>query len=126
MTLRARLLTGLIALTAVFLVVMGMVTTVVLGTLEGNQLNGEVKLASRQSVVSMASGAEGFAAAYLSLDSGAVGMLTPDSPTAETLLAEVRTLASLPKQEVYDRLTRTAGYERPFNLTINGAPALRA
>ena len=55
----------------------------------------------------MASGAEGFAAAYLSLDSGAVGMLTPDSPTAETLLAEVRTLASLPKQEVYDRLNRT-------------------
>jgi two-component system, OmpR family, sensor kinase len=126
LTLRARLLTGLIALTAVFLVVMGMVTTVVLGTLEENQLNTEVKLASRQSVVSMASGAEGFAAAYLSLDSGAVGMLTPDSPTAETLLAEVRSLASLPRQEVYDRLSRMAQFQRPFNLTVDGNPTLRA
>jgi hypothetical protein len=39
LSLRARLLTGLIALTAMFLVVMGVVTTVVLGTLERNQLN---------------------------------------------------------------------------------------
>ena len=45
LSLRARLLTGLIALTAMFLVVMGVVTTVVLGTLERNQLNGEVRLA---------------------------------------------------------------------------------
>ncbi len=128
LTLRARLLTGLIALTAVFLVVMGMVTTVVLGTLEGNQLNGEVKLASRQSVVAMASGTEGFAAAYLSLDSGTVGMITldSDSPTAETLLAEVRGLASLPKHEVYDKLSRLAWSEQPFDLRINGGPTVRA
>jgi signal transduction histidine kinase len=126
MTLRARLLTGLIALTAVFLVVMGMVTTVVLGTLERNQLDGEVKLASRQSVVSLASGTEGFAAVYLSLHSGAVGMLTSDSPTAETLLAEARGLTSLPKHEVYDKLGRLAWSGQPFNLRINGAPTVRA
>ena len=126
LSLRARLLTGLIALTAVFLVVMGMVTTIVLGTLERNQLNGEVRLASRQSVPGIAAGAEGFAAAYLSLDSGTTAMLTADSPTAETLLAEVRTLAGLPRQQVYDRLGQLAGFERPFDLTIGGAPAVRA
>ncbi|HEY7276920.1 MAG TPA: hypothetical protein VH594_13205, partial [Trebonia sp.] len=70
LSLRARLLAGLIVLTTTFLVVMGAVTTVVLGTLEHNQLNAEVRLASRQSVISMARGADGFAAAYLSLDSG--------------------------------------------------------
>ena len=126
LSLRARLLAGLIALTAIFLVVMGVVTTVVLGTLERNQLNGEVRLASRQSVNGIAAGTEGFAAAYLSLDSGTTGMLTPDSPTGETLLAEVRSLSGLPRQEVFDKLGRLAEFERPFNITIGGAPTVRA
>jgi hypothetical protein len=126
LSLRARLLTGLIALTATFLVVMGVVTTVVLGKLERNQLNGEVRLASRQSVSGIASGTEGFAAAYFSLDSGATAMLTPPSPTGETLLAEVRTLSGLSWPEVYDKLNRLADFERPFNLTIGGAPTVRA
>jgi signal transduction histidine kinase len=125
-SLRARLLTGLIALTAVFLVVMGVVTTVVLGTLENNQLNDEVRLAARQSVPGMAAGAGGFAAAYLSLDNGVAGMLTADSPTAETLLTEERALAKLPQQEAFDRLNKLAGWERPFNLTVGGAPTVRA
>src|SRR3984885_9675033 len=126
LSLRARLLAGLIALTAMFLVVMGVVTTVVLGTLERNQLNGEVRLASRQSVNGIAAGTEGFAAAYLSLDSGTTGMLTPDSPTAETLLTEVKSLSGLPRQEVFDRLGHLAEVERPVNLTISGAPTVRA
>ena len=49
LSLRARLLDGLIALTAIFLVVMGVVTTVVLGTLERNQLNDDLQ-ARRQAV----------------------------------------------------------------------------
>jgi signal transduction histidine kinase len=126
LSLRARLLTGLIALTATFLVVMGVVTTVVLGTLEGNQLNGEVRLASRQSVLGIAAGTEGFAAAYLSLDSGTSGTLTPSSPTAKTLLAEVRGLSGLPLEEAYDRLGTLARSEWPFNLTVGGAPTVRA
>ena len=126
LSLRARLLAGLIALTTTFLVVMGVVTTVVLGTLERNQLNAEVKLASRQSVRGIAAGADGFAAAYLSLDSGTTGTLTSASPTAETLLAELRSLAGLSRTEVYDRLGKLAGYERPFDLTVGGAPTVRA
>ena len=121
LSLRARLLAGLIALTTMFLVVMGVVTTVVLGTLERNQLNAEIKLASRQSVSGLAAGADGFAAAYLSLDSGTTGTLTPASPTADTLLAEVRSLAGLPWTQVYARLGKLAGFEQPFNLTISGA-----
>jgi two-component system OmpR family sensor kinase len=126
LSLRTRLVAGLIALTTMFLVVMGVVTTVVLGTLERNQLNAEVKLASRQSVSGIAAGADGFAAAYLSLDSGTVGTLTSASPTADTLLAEVRSLAGLPRSEVYGRLGKLSAFERPFDLTVGGAPTVRA
>jgi signal transduction histidine kinase len=126
LSLRARLLAGLIALTATFLVVMGVVTTIVLGTLERNQLNAEVRLAARQSVVGLAAGADGFAAAYFSLDSGTAGTLTPASPTAETLLAEVRGLSGVSRAEVYDKLGKLAGLQRPFDLNIGGAPTVRA
>ena len=67
LSLRARLLIGLIALTAMFLVVMGVVSTVVLGRLEQNQFNAELRLAARQPVGQIAEGPDGFAAAYLSL-----------------------------------------------------------
>ena len=54
LSLRARLLIGLIALIAVFLVVMGTVSTVVLGRLEQDQFNAELRLAARQPVVQLA------------------------------------------------------------------------
>src|SRR6185437_1124357 len=126
LSLRARLLAGLIVLTTTFLVVMGVVTTVVLGTLEHNQLNAEVRLASRQSVISMARGADGFAAAYLSLDSGTTGTLTDASPTTDTLVAELRSLSTLPRSAVFAKLGKLAGFERPFDLSIGGAPTVRA
>jgi two-component system OmpR family sensor kinase len=126
LSLRARLLAGLIALTTTFLVVMGVVTTVVLGTLERNQLNAEVRLASRQSVIGMSRGADGFAAAYLSLDSGTTGRLTQASPTADSLVAELHGLSRLPRPEVFDRLGKLAGFERPFDITIDGTPTVRA
>ncbi|MFY9777050.1 MAG: hypothetical protein WAK28_20980, partial [Trebonia sp.] len=88
LSLRTRLLAGLIALTATFLVVMGIVSIVVLRTLEQNQFNQEVRLAARQSVQEIAQGTDGFAAAYLSLRTGATGELTAGSPAA----AELRTL----------------------------------
>jgi len=126
LSLRARLLAGLIALTAVFLVVMGVVTTVVLGTLERDQLDAEVRLAARQSVLGMAGGADGFAAVYLSLNTGATGALTPPSPTTDALLVEARSLNKLTWPEVDASLKRLAGYERPFDLTVGGLPTVRA
>ena len=126
LSLRARLLAGLIVLTTTFLVVMGVVTTIVLGTLERDQLNAEVGLAASQSVSSMAAGTGGFSAAYLSLDSGATGILTPDSVTADTLLAEASSLKGLSSTQVSAKLQRLSHYARPFNLTIKGQPTVRA
>ena len=126
LSLRARLLAGLIALTATFLVVMGVVTTVVLGTLDGKQLNAEVKLASRQSVAGMAAGADGFAAAYASLDSGKSGPLTSSSPTAAALLTVVRGMAGLSWHQASARLGKLAPAGQPFDVTVSGSPTVRA
>ena len=126
LSLRTRLVAGLIVLTATFLVVMGVVTTIVLGTLERNQLNAEVRLAARQSVLGLAAGADGFAAAYLSLDSGTSGTLSPASSTADALLTEVRGLSGLSRTQVYDKLGKLAGFGRPFDLTVAGTPTVRA
>jgi two-component system OmpR family sensor kinase len=125
-SLRARLLAGLIALTTTFLVVLGVVTTVVLGTLDHNQLNAEVKLASRQSVLGMASGSDGFAAAYASLSSAKSGTLTANSPAAAALLTVVRGLAGLSWQQASARLGRLARSGQPFNVTVSGSPTVRA
>jgi two-component system OmpR family sensor kinase len=126
LSLRARLLAGLIALTTTFLVVMGVVTAVVLGTIDGNQLNAEVRLASRQSVPGMAAGADGFAAAYASLDSGSSGTLTPSSPAAAALLTVVHGMAGLSWPQASERLGRLAPAGQPFNVTVSGSPTVRA
>lgn len=126
LSLRARLLAGLIALTTAFLVIMGVVTTVVLGTLERDQLNAEVKLAASESVFGMADGKGGFPAVYLSLDSRTTGTLSSDSPTASTLLTEARSIAGLTRTQLHARLGRLADSEHPFDLTVGGQPTVRA
>jgi signal transduction histidine kinase len=125
-SLRARLLSGLITLTAVLFVVMGVVTAVVLGTLEGNQLNAEVRLASRQSLPLLAGGAGGFSAVYLSLDTGGAGRLTNASPAATGLLELAHGLAGLTGDEAAARLSRLAAAGEPFSVTEAGAPTVRA
>jgi two-component system OmpR family sensor kinase len=125
-SLRARLLIGLITLTTMFLVVMGAVSTVVLGTLERNQFNAEVRLAVRQSVLEIADGADGFSAAYLSLSTGATGALSQDSPTTDELLQFLRGMAGKPSARLYLALGGYAAAEEPFDLTLAGKPTVRA
>ena len=47
LSLRSRLLAGLITVTALFLIIMGVVTTVVLGNSEQNQFNSDLSLTAR-------------------------------------------------------------------------------
>jgi two-component system OmpR family sensor kinase len=126
LSLRTRLLAGLIALTAIFLVVMGVVSTVVLDTLEHNQFNTELKLAAQQPVREIAAGTDGFAAAYLSLRTGATGELTPSSPAAAELRSLLSGAAGDPASQVVAYLTEMAGRGQPFDIALHGAPALRA
>jgi signal transduction histidine kinase len=126
LSLRGRLLAGLIVLTTMFLVVMGVVSTVVLGRLEQDQFNTELRLAARQPVIEIAQGTDGFAAAYLSLKTGATGELTPGSPAAAELQAVLRRVAGEPPAQVLAYLRGLAGYYEPFAVSLPGSPALRA
>jgi two-component system, OmpR family, sensor kinase len=128
LSLRARLLAGLIALTACFLVVMGVVSSVVLGRLEHNRFDADLKLAARQPAASIANGTDGFAAAYLSLRTGATGDLTPASPAADQLRGVLAALAGEPRQEIVATLTARAARYQPFTIPkgSTGGTALRA
>ena len=125
MSLRARLLTGLIALTTVFLVVMGVVSTLVLGDREQADLNSGLQLVVRQSVAQIAKGPDGFAAAYLSVRSGTYGELTPDSAAGEELRQYLSTLAGEPRAQAWAALEALGPSEQPVRLSLPGYPALR-
>ena len=126
LSLRTRLLAGLIALTATFLVVMGVVSTVVLRTLEQNQFNAEVRLAARQSLQEIAQGTDGFAAAYLSLRTGATGELTAGSAAAAELRTLLAGVAGQSATQVSAYLTQFAARGEPFSVALHGDPALTA
>ena len=125
LSLRGRLLLGLIGLTAVFLVVMGVVSSVALGKLEQDQFNAELKLAARQSVAQIAKAPDGFAAAYLSLRTGATGELTPSTPTSAELRDLLAPLSGKSAPAVVSSLRSRAARDTPFNLTVSGGPTLR-
>jgi two-component system OmpR family sensor kinase len=126
LSLRARLLTGLLALTAVFLVVMGVVSTVVLGKLEQDELNSSLRLVVQQPVSQIAKGPGGFAAAYLSVRTGASGELTPGSAAGEELRQFLATLAGQPRAQLRASLQSLGTRDQPFSLSLPGSPALRA
>jgi signal transduction histidine kinase len=65
-SLRARLLAGLIAITAIFLIVMGTVSTVVVNTIEQDQFSTDLGLTARETVPQIATATSGYGAAYLS------------------------------------------------------------
>jgi two-component system OmpR family sensor kinase len=85
LSLRSRLLAGLITITALFLIVMGVVTTVVLSNIEQDQFNTDLRLTVRESVPEIADLPTGYAAAYISVASRSTGILSGSSGTAADL-----------------------------------------
>jgi len=124
-SLRTRLLIGLIALTTAFLVVMGVASTLVLGTMEQNGLDSSLKLVVRQSAVQIVRNPDGFAAAYVSLGTGAHGELTPDSQEGQELSQYLGTLTQETRAEARASLKTVATEEQPGSLALPGYPGLR-
>jgi signal transduction histidine kinase len=125
LSLRGRLLIGLIGLTAIFLVVMGVVSSLVLGHLEQSQFNNELVLSAQRPVTAIAEGVGGFSAAYLSPRTGEYGELTPSTGSAAEMSAYLGTLAGKSAAQVDDELRARAAQDRPFDLTVSGQPTLR-
>jgi signal transduction histidine kinase len=125
LSLRGRLLAGLIALTATFLVVMGVVSSVVLSHLEQNQFNTDLRLAARQPVPQIILATDGFAAAYLSPRTGAYGELTPNSAAAVEMRDSLAALSGKSAAAIVRYLRSRAPRDQPFELAPSGQPALR-
>jgi signal transduction histidine kinase len=123
LSLRARLLAGLITVTALFLIVMGLVTTLVLSSSEQNQFNSDLMLTARVKLSDVADLTGGYGVAYYNRPSRSVGVL--GSPSA----------ASAELQGLLSNLLATGGLstyfgqnpaEKLFSISPSGGPALTA
>ncbi|HTX29458.1 MAG TPA: HAMP domain-containing sensor histidine kinase [Streptosporangiaceae bacterium] len=85
LSLRSRLLAGLITITALFLIVMGVVTTIVLGNSEQDQFDTDLGLTVKESLSEIANLPNGYAAAYINVPSRSTGILSGASATASQL-----------------------------------------
>ena len=108
LSLRSRLLAGLMTVTALFLVVMGVVTAVVLGTSEHDQFRSELVLAARVKLSDLSGLQESYAVTYYDLSTRSVTVVS--SPSAESaelqgLLASVTGLGPVQALKTSTRST---------------------
>jgi signal transduction histidine kinase len=117
LTLHARMLILLIGVTAVFLLIMGAVTTMVLAKRLGNALNADLVAAAAQGPAKLADNAGGYLAVAVSVRTRQVVPLTPGQQTSEL-------------ETVLSQMTRAefkAQFGRgPTTVTIAGGERLRA
>jgi two-component system, OmpR family, sensor kinase len=117
LSLRARLLVLLIAVTAAFLLIMGAVTTVVLTRRVSSQFNTDLVAAASRSPQALAGNSSGYLAAVLSRRTGQIVLLTPGS-------------AGRQFQQVLGQMTRAQFIRdfthQPFPLTLPDGSRLRA
>jgi two-component system, OmpR family, sensor kinase len=117
LSLRARLLVLLIAVTAAFLLVMGAVTTVVLTRRVSSQFTTDLVAAASHSPQALAGNSSGYLAALISRRTGQIVLLTPGT-------------AGRQFQQVLSQMTRAQFIwdftHQPFTLTLPDGTRLRA
>jgi signal transduction histidine kinase len=123
LSLRSRLLAGLLTVTALFLVVMGVVTTVVLGNSEQGQFNSDLVLATRVRLSELASLQGGYAVAYYDANTRTVTPVTPPSTALTELQGYLAHLATDQEFRAF-RAQNPAG--TLFGITAKGEPPLTA
>jgi two-component system OmpR family sensor kinase len=123
LSLRSRLLAGLITITALFLIVMGVVTTVVLGNIEQDQFNTDLGLTLKESVSEIANLENGYAAAYINVASRHAAILSGPPDTA-------RDLQNLLNNLIASRQATAYFLQNPaqtlFTISQSGEPTLTA
>jgi signal transduction histidine kinase len=123
LSLRSRLLAGLLTITALFLVVMGVVTTVVLGNSERGQFDSDLILTTRVRLSEL-QGLQGYAVVYYDAKTGSADAVpTPSSAATSEVQALVSNLADTRGWGVF-RLEHPAG--QLFSISPPGQPALTA
>ena len=94
LSLRSRLLAGLITVTALFLVIMGVVTTVVLGNSEQDQFRSDLTLTVRIKLTEIPSLQGGYAVAFYDTATRSVAVLSPPSHALAELQGFLTDLAA--------------------------------
>jgi two-component system OmpR family sensor kinase len=122
LSLRSRLLAGLIAVTGAFIVVMGVVSTVVYQRLATEQFDDNIVLTA-SNLEQIVNPPSGYLSAGMPVSSGQVMLLTSPSPVGAALRDYLADLMTLGRLRTY--LATTGG--QPFDLALPGnGPVLRA
>ena len=124
LSVRGRLLTGLVTLTAVFLVVMGAVSAIVLGRLETQQFNDGLLLSVRSGADVIADPPDGYYTAFISQSqpAGQVKDVTGPSRADDALRRYLTGLVA--GGHWFGSLRAQQG--AVFGINVPGEPALRA
>jgi len=123
LSLRSRLLAGLITITALFLIVMGVVTTIVLSNTEQDQFKTDLGLTIRESPSEIADLQGGYAAAYINRATRTTGILSGPSDTASDLESLLNSL--LATGQAYSFFTQNPA-STLFPINQPGEPPLTA
>jgi signal transduction histidine kinase len=127
LSLRSRLLAGLITVTALFLIIMGVVTTVVLGNSEQDQFNSDLALTVRFKLSELPSLQGGYAVAYFvpatRFSPRVIGGLTPPSAALTELQAYMQQVADDGGWAGIRQQKPAGGL---FSIALPGKPALTA
>jgi two-component system OmpR family sensor kinase len=125
LSLRSRLLAGLITVTALFLIIMGVVTTVVLGNSVQSQFNSDLSLTVRVKTSEVADLTGGYAVVYINLPTRQVGVLTPSSAASSELQTLIGDLLASGQARTY--FGPAGNPQRTlFGVSLPGYPALTA
>jgi signal transduction histidine kinase len=126
LSLRSRLLAGLIAITALFLVVMGVVTALVLGTSEHDQFNSELVLAAGTKLSAISGLQSSYAVVYYDLLTQSPTVVSSPSSATSELQGQLENLRGLGPMEALRALNAEYPAGILFNLAPSGEPALTA
>jgi signal transduction histidine kinase len=118
LSLRARLLVLLIAVTAVFLLVMGVVSTIVLTKQLGGQFNADLLAAAQRSPRQIASNPGDYVAVEVTFPPARIRPLTGSSPAATELTTAVQDMIAAHTARDYIGA-------QPFPVPRSGGPRLR-
>jgi two-component system OmpR family sensor kinase len=125
LSLRSRLLAGLITVTALFLIIMGVVTTVVLGNSEQDQFNSDLALTVRIKLTELPNLPGGYAVAYVNIPTRQVGLLSSPSAASSELEGTLNDL--LVDKEAKAYFSKAGNPQQTlFGIAQPDAPALTA
>jgi two-component system, OmpR family, sensor kinase len=126
LSLRSRLLAGLIAITALFLIVMGVVTAITLGTSEHDQFDSDLVLSARVKLSDITGLQGGYAVDYYDLATRSVTPVSQSSTATSELQELLQNLTGLGPAQALKALNAEYSAGELFSLSEPGGPALTA